>query len=129
MLRELGITIFLSCVGLNAGIKFFDVLLNGDGFYYMALSAIITFFPLMIVAIVGKAVFKVNYLSLCGVLAGATTDPPALAFANGLRQFRSDEHRLRICLPAYDVAENLERTSARDTVNLLELWRDARQNA
>jgi putative transport protein len=50
----------------------------------MALSAIITFFPLMIVAIVGKAVFKVNYLSLCGVLAGATTDPPALAFANGL---------------------------------------------
>ena len=84
MLRELGITIFLSCVGLNAGIKFFDVLLNGDGFYYMALSAIITFFPLMIVAIVGKAVFKVNYLSLCGVLAGATTDPPALAFANGL---------------------------------------------
>ena len=84
MLRELGITIFLSCVGLNAGIKFFDVLLNGDGFYYMALSAIITFFPLMIVAIVGKAVCKVNYLSLCGVLAGATTDPPALAFANGL---------------------------------------------
>ena len=84
MLRELGITIFLSCVGLNAGIKFFDVLLNGDGFYYMALSAIITFFPLMTVAIVGKAVFKVNYLSLCGVLAGATTDPPALAFANGL---------------------------------------------
>lgn len=84
MLRELGITIFLSCVGLNAGIKFFDVLLNGDGFYYMALSAIITFFPLMVVAIVGKAVFKVNYLSLCGVLAGATTDPPALAFANGL---------------------------------------------
>ena len=84
MLRELGITLFLSCVGLNAGIKFFDVLLNGDGFYYMALSAIITFFPLMIVAIVGKAVFKVNYLSLCGVLAGATTDPPALAFANGL---------------------------------------------
>ena len=84
MLRELGITIFLSCVGLNAGIKFFDVLLNDDGFYYMALSAIITFIPLMIVAIVGKAVFKVNYLSLCGVLAGATTDPPALAFANGL---------------------------------------------
>ena len=84
MLRELGITIFLSCVGLNAGIKFFDVLLNGDGFYYMALSAIITFVPLMIVAIIGKAVCKVNYLSLCGVLAGATTDPPALAFANGL---------------------------------------------
>ena len=83
MLREFGLTLFLSCVGLNAGIKFFDVLLNGEGLYYMALAALITFLPLAIVATVGHLVFKVNYLSLCGVLAGATTDPPALAFANG----------------------------------------------
>ena len=82
MLREFGLTLFLSCVGLNAGIKFFDVLLNGDGIYYMGLAALITFIPLAIVATVGHLVFKVNYLSLCGVLAGATTDPPALAFAN-----------------------------------------------
>ena len=82
MLREFGLTLFLSCVGLNAGIKFFDVLLNGDGIYYMGLAALITFVPLAIVATVGHLVFKVNYLSLCGVLAGATTDPPALAFAN-----------------------------------------------
>ena len=83
MLREFGLTLFLSCVGLNAGIKFFDVLLNGDGLYYMGLAALITFLPLAIVATIGHLVFKVNYLSLCGVLAGATTDPPALAFANG----------------------------------------------
>ena len=83
MLREFGLTLFLSCVGLNAGIKFFDVLLNGDGLHYMALAALITFLPLAIMAAVGHLVFKVNYLSLCGVLAGATTDPPALAFANG----------------------------------------------
>ena len=82
MLREFGLTLFLSCVGLNAGIKFFDVLLNGDGLYYMGLAAIITFVPLAIMATVGHLVFKVNFLSLCGVLAGATTDPPALAFSN-----------------------------------------------
>jgi putative transport protein len=82
MLREFGLTLFLSCVGLNAGIKFFDVLLNGDGLYYMGLAAIITFVPLAIMATVGHLIFKVNFLSLCGVLAGATTDPPALAFAN-----------------------------------------------
>ena len=82
MLREFGLTLFLSCVGLNAGIKFFDVLLNGDGMYYMGLAALITFLPIAIMACVGHLVFKVNYLSLCGVLAGATTDPPALAFAN-----------------------------------------------
>lgn len=84
MLRELGITLFLTCVGLNAGIKFFDVLLNGDGFYYMGLAALITFIPLMVAGVVGRLVFKVNYLSLCGAIAGSMTDPPALAFANGL---------------------------------------------
>ena len=84
MLRELGITLFLTCVGLNAGIKFFDVLLNGDGFYYMGLAALITFIPLMIAGIVGTLVFKVNYLSLCGMIAGSMTDPPALAFANSM---------------------------------------------
>ncbi|MCQ2123374.1 MAG: putative transporter [Fibrobacter sp.] len=84
MLRELGITLFLTCVGLNAGIKFFDVLLNGDGFYYMGLAALITFVPLMVAGVVGRVVFKVNYLSLCGAIAGSMTDPPALAFANGL---------------------------------------------
>ena len=82
MLREFGLTLFLSCVGLNAGIKFFDVLLNGDGLYYMGLAAFITFIPLAIVATIGHLIFKMNFLSLCGVLAGATTDPPALAFAN-----------------------------------------------
>lgn len=84
MLRELGITLFLTCVGLNAGIRFFDVLLNGDGFYYMGLAALITFIPLIIVGIIGTVVFKINYLSLCGMIAGSMTDPPALAFANGL---------------------------------------------
>lgn len=84
MLRELGITLFLTCVGLNAGIQFFNVLLNGDGFYYMGLAVLITFVPLMIAGIVGCVVFKVNYLSLCGAIAGSMTDPPALAFANRL---------------------------------------------
>ncbi len=86
MLREFGLTLFLSCVGLNAGIQFFDVLLNGDGFYYMGLAAFITIIPLLIVLCLGQFVFKINYLTLCGVLAGATTDPPALAFANGLAE-------------------------------------------
>ncbi|MCF0225541.1 MAG: putative transporter [Fibrobacter sp.] len=86
MLRELGITLFLTCVGLQAGKKFFDVLLNGDGLYYMGLAALITIIPLVFAGVVGKHVFKLNYLSLCGALAGSMTDPPALAFANGLSQ-------------------------------------------
>ena len=84
MLRELGITLFLTCVGLNAGLRFFDVLLNGDGLYYMGLASLITFIPIFIASILGILVFKVNYLSLCGAIAGSMTDPPALTFANGL---------------------------------------------
>lgn len=84
MLREFGITLFLACVGLNAGIRFFDVLLNGDGFYYMGLAALITFIPLLVAGVVWCVALKVNYLSLCGAIAGSMTDPPALAFANEL---------------------------------------------
>lgn len=81
MLREFGIAIFLSCVGLNAGAKFFDILLNGAGFYYMSLAAIITFLPLIIAGFIGKKL-NINYLTLTGALAGSMTSPPALSFAN-----------------------------------------------
>ncbi|MFA6836817.1 MAG: putative transporter [Fibrobacteraceae bacterium] len=84
MLRELGITLFLTCVGLNAGIRFVYVLVNGDGLFYMGLAAFITFIPIFVVGLVGRFVFKVNYLSLCGAIAGSMTDPPALAFANAI---------------------------------------------
>lgn len=83
-LREFGIILFLSCVGLKAGGHFFETLLQGDGLYWMGCAALITFVPLIIVGFIGRVVMKVNYLSLCGLLAGSMTDPPALAFANTL---------------------------------------------
>jgi len=48
----------------------------------MGYAAIITLAPLVIVGIIARAMYKVNYMTLCGVLAGSMTDPPALAFAN-----------------------------------------------
>ncbi|MDA8244786.1 MAG: putative transporter [Elusimicrobia bacterium] len=84
MLRELGIVLFLSCVGLKAGGKFFETLLNGNGMYIVLFSFLITVLPLLIVGIFAKARLKLNYVSLCGMLAGSMTDPPALAFANSL---------------------------------------------
>ncbi|MFW5444335.1 MAG: hypothetical protein ACKE51_08530 [Methylococcaceae bacterium] len=56
----------------------------GDGFYWMACSILITLAPLLIVAFVAKGIYKLNFLSVCGLLAGSMTDPPALAFANSL---------------------------------------------
>ncbi|WP_428939047.1 putative transporter [Fontivita pretiosa] len=81
MLRELGIVLFLACVGIRSGGRFLETLTQGDGFYWMGLAAIITFAPLMLVAMVARIFYKVNYLTLCGLLAGSMTDPPALAFA------------------------------------------------
>lgn len=84
MIRELGIVLFLTAVGLISGDKFVETLVQGDGLYWMALSTLITFIPIFIVALVAKAIYKMNYLTICGVLAGSMTDPPALAFATGI---------------------------------------------
>lgn len=81
-LRELGITLFLACVGLKAGDKFVHTLIHGDGLLWMVLASLITLIPLVVAGFIARKIFKINYLSICGLLAGATTDPPALAFAN-----------------------------------------------
>ncbi len=84
ILKDIGIVLFLACVGLHSGDEFLETLLHGDGLYWMACATLITLLPLLIMALVGRIIFKLNYLSLCGLLAGSMTDPPALAFANNL---------------------------------------------
>lgn len=83
-LRELGIVLFLSVVGLKSGGDFFDTLIYGEGLWWVAYGACITIIPLLIVGVLARTIGKMNYLTLCGMLAGSMTDPPALAFANGL---------------------------------------------
>lgn len=81
MLREVGITLFLACVGLGAGEKFVDTVVNG-GYAWIGYGFLITTIPLLIIGIIGRSVFKLNYLTLMGLIAGSTTDPPALAYSN-----------------------------------------------
>ncbi|PHM73116.1 putative transporter [Xenorhabdus kozodoii] len=83
-LRELGIVMFLAVVGLKSGGNFIDTLLYGEGLVWIGYGALITIIPLLAVSLLARIMVKMNYLSLCGVLAGAMTDPPALAFANGI---------------------------------------------
>ena len=83
-IRELGVSLFMACVGIYAGKTFVATVLNGDGLLWMASATLITFLPIFLVGLLARAVFKTNYLTLCGVLAGSMTDPPALAFATGL---------------------------------------------
>ncbi|ENA1755274.1 putative transporter [Yersinia ruckeri] len=83
-LRELGIVLFLSVVGLKSGGDFINTLVYGDGLAWIGYGAMITAIPLLTVGILARILTKMNYLTLCGMLAGSMTDPPALAFANGL---------------------------------------------
>lgn len=84
MLREVGIVLFLASVGLSSGEKFIPTLLSGDGFIWMGYGAIITLVPIATIGFFARTVLHRNYLEVCGLLAGSMTDPPALAFANGI---------------------------------------------
>ncbi len=81
-IRELGIVLFLGAVGIGSGKHFVETIVNG-GYMWMLYAAIITFLPLITIGILGR-LMKINYLSICGYLAGSMTDPPALEFANGI---------------------------------------------
>ena len=81
MLREIGISLFLACVGLEAGGGFIETIVNG-GYMWVGYGVIITVLPLLIIGTVGRMVFKLNYFTLMGLLSGSMTDPPALSFAN-----------------------------------------------
>ena len=83
-LRELGIVLFLSVVGLKSGGDFVNTLINGEGLSWIGYGALITAVPLITVGILARMLAKMNYLTMCGMLAGSMTDPPALAFANNL---------------------------------------------
>ncbi|MBT2015436.1 putative transporter [Enterobacter hormaechei subsp. xiangfangensis] len=83
-LRELGIVLFLAVVGLKSGGDFVDTLVNGEGMSWGGYGIFITAIPLITVGLLARMFAKMNYLTLCGMLAGSMTDPPALAFANNL---------------------------------------------
>lgn len=84
MLREIGISLFLACVGLGAGQGFVETVIYDGGYVWVGYGVIITIVPLLIAGLVGRYVFKLNYYTLIGVLGGSTTNPPALAYSNDL---------------------------------------------
>ncbi|WP_418698474.1 putative transporter [Bacteroides sp.] len=84
MIREIGISLFLACVGLGAGKGFVDTIIYEGGYVWIAYGAIITIVPLLVAGLVGRYAWKLNYFTLIGVLSGANTNPPALAYSSEL---------------------------------------------
>ncbi|MBR2266389.1 MAG: transporter, partial [Paludibacteraceae bacterium] len=80
MIREIGISLFLAAVGLGAGKDFIPTLLGG-GYVWIGYGVLITLIPLLIVGVISRLWLKLDYFSLMGLIAGSTTDPPALAYA------------------------------------------------
>lgn len=82
MLREFGLALFLASVGIKAGEHFVETVVAGDGLTYVWTGFLITVIPILIIGIIARMRFKLNYFTIMGLIAGSTTDPPALAFAN-----------------------------------------------
>lgn len=86
VLRETGIVLFLAVLGVASGARFVETLASGVGLPWMAYGALVTLVPLILTALVGRGLLKLDLFTLCGVLAGAQTNPPGLAYANALGQ-------------------------------------------
>ena len=82
MLREIGIVLFLASVGIEAGEHFVETVVDGNGLSYVGYGFLITTIPLLVVGTVARLYYKINYFTLMGLMAGSTTDPPALAYSN-----------------------------------------------
>ena len=80
MIREIGIALFLAAVGFGAGKSFIPTLVGG-GYVWIGYGVLITLIPLLIIGIVARQWLKLDYFTLMGLIAGSTTDPPALAYA------------------------------------------------
>ncbi|MCD8313003.1 MAG: putative transporter [Bacteroidales bacterium] len=80
MIREIGIALFLAAVGLGAGENFVSSIVSG-GYWWILYGAIITIIPNLLIAVLGRWVFKLNFYQITGLISGATTDPALLAFA------------------------------------------------
>ncbi len=80
MVRELGISLFLAAVGLGAGESFVPAIVGG-GYMWILYGVIITLVPLLIVGFCARKWGKLDYFTLMGMIAGSTTDPPALSYA------------------------------------------------
>ena len=81
LLRELGICLFLASVGISAGKGFADAVFNTTGMWWVIWGFVITVIPLIIVGLIARHKYKINYLSIMGLFSGSCTDPPALAYA------------------------------------------------
>ncbi len=83
LMREIGICMFMAAVGLGAGVGFVDTVLGG-GYWWVLYGFLITFLPCLLIGVIARLVFHRSYFTIAGMISGAMTDPPALAYSNSI---------------------------------------------
>ena len=83
LMREIGICLFMAAVGLGAGQGFIETILNG-GYLWVLYGFLITIIPCLVIGIIARVIFRLSYFTIAGMISGATTDPPALAYSNSI---------------------------------------------
>lgn len=92
LLRQLGVTIYLACLGLSSGANFFSIIFRGDGLLWILLGFVITLLPVLIVGWLAVRFFKRSYGATCGMLCGSMANPMALDFLEG--KVKDDTHNV-----------------------------------
>ena len=82
--RDFGIALFFAAVGLESGARFFATVFSSAGVQWLAAGACLAVVPMLAIGIFARTVLKMNFMDLSGLLAGSSTNPPALAFAINL---------------------------------------------
>lgn len=84
MLRGIGLSLYLACLGLDAGAHFFDTVFRPEGAMWIGIGFLITFFPVVIMALVSLRIYKMDFGNTCGMLCGSMANPMALNYANDI---------------------------------------------
>ena len=82
MLRGIGLSLYLACLGLDAGAHFFETVMRPEGAIWIAVGFAITFIPVVIMALVALRISHLDFGSTCGMLCGSMANPMALNYAN-----------------------------------------------
>jgi putative transport protein len=82
-MRDFGIALFFAAVGIQAGKTLYQNFIENNGWWWLLYGIAITSIPVIFIALVGRLVFKINFLQIAGIIGGTYTSPPTLAFCNG----------------------------------------------
>ena len=82
ILRGIGLSLFLACLGLDAGAHFVDTIMRGDGFVWIGTGFAITVVPVIIMGLVALRFSHLDFGSVCGMLCGSMANPMALSYSN-----------------------------------------------